>query len=343
MTVINEMAREQMQSKGLLTGGYKQLGKFCQKELANDELAMFNHILLKLSTSCYHNLFDYLADREDFGGSSGEYAKQILSDLCNSNNNSYYVLKLIASANYMSLQKAASEETHAFDVRSFIRTCSECDFFLLRVMQSFNIIHQDMVSETEYIDKKILINNVSVFSNQYTRASELILYASISLVEMVQKLNHNIVVSELEALKVDCPKLQEVINCVQRIEGKSINIDFKIGNISSSIRALKEDAEKRYAKLPQIAEEITIAIRGHRLAAPPNWKLSKRSLEDKLRKNLKDRKITPLKVNKRTEYWSLEEICTTLANISNNSPGQGVWLGELWDVGTPKKNLKIKQ
>ena len=243
----------------------------------------------------------------------------------------------------MSLQKAASEETHAFDVRSFIRTCSECDFFLLRVMQSFNIIHQDMVSETEYIDKKIRINNVSVFSNQYTRASELILYASISLVEMVQKLNHNIVVSELEALKVDCPKLQEVINCVQRIEGKSINIDFKIGNISSSIRALKEDAEKRYAKLPQIAEEITIAIRGHRLAAPPNWKLSKRSLEDKLRKNLKDRKITPLKVNERTEYWSLEEICTTLANISNNSPGQGVWLGELWDVGTPKKNLKIKQ
>ena len=50
MTVINECAQKQMQQKGLLTGGYKQLGKFCQKELANDELAMFNYILLKLST-----------------------------------------------------------------------------------------------------------------------------------------------------------------------------------------------------------------------------------------------------------------------------------------------------
>ena len=199
-----------------------------------------------------------------------------------------------------------------------------------------------MVSETEYVDKKNFINNISVFSNQYTKASELMFSASVFLIGMVQKLNYNTVVRELEALKVECPKLQEVIDCILRLEEKSINIDLKIGNISSNIRALKDDAEKRYAKLPKIAEEIIIAIRTA-IHPPVNWKLSKRSLEDKLRKNLKLRKIVPLKVNKRTEYWSLEEICTTLANISNNSPGQGVWLGELWNVGTPKKNLKIRE
>lgn len=341
MIVINEFAQKQIQQHGLLTGGYKQLGKFRQKELSHNELVMFNHILLKLDNNRYGSILDYLVDREDFDGQSGEYAKQILGDFCNSNNNSYYILKLIAAANYMNLHKVASEKKHASDVRSFIRTCLECDFLLLCATQSFNAIYQDMISEAEYVDKKIFISNISVFSNQYTKAVEHLFAASVSLMGMVQKLSYNRVVSELETLKIESPKLQSVIDYLLQGEEKLTSIDSKINNISYSIRVEKENAEDLYAKLPKIAEIVT--DRASTAGILPNWKLSKRSLEDKLRKILKSENIIPLKVNKRTEYWRLQDICEKLVAFNSNSLTRQEWLGELEPIGTPKKDLKIRQ
>ncbi len=336
MTVINEMAREQMQSKGLLTGGYKQLGKFCQKELANDELAMFNYILLKLSTSCYRNLFDYLAEGKDFSGQSGEYAKQLLSALCYPNSNSYHILKLITAANYTNLQKVASESNYTSDIRSFIHTCQECDFALLCAEYWFDAIYLDMIKAEKFVDKNIFISNISVFSNNYTKAIESQFAAIFSIIGMTKALSTDRTIKELEKYKDKIPELQNTIDILQQERKETLNdIRSEVKSISSSIRFQAEDAEDLYAKLPEIADNV---IKRRLL----NRKLSPRSLEDKLRKKLKDDKAHSIEVNGKTSYWRLQDICKILAAF-NNTLSLGGWLGELECIGTAKKNLKIRQ
>ncbi|MST99540.1 hypothetical protein FYJ85_21155 [Victivallaceae bacterium BBE-744-WT-12] len=337
MTVINEMAREQMQSKGLLTGGYKQLGKFCQKELANDELAMFNHILLKLSTSCYRNLFDYLAEGKDFSGQSGEYAKQLLSALCCPNSNSYHILKLITDANYTNLQKVASESNYTSDIRSFIHTCQECDFALLCAEYWFDAIYLDMIKAEKFVNKNIFISNISVFSNNYINAIESQFAAIFSIIGMTKALSTDRTIKELEKYKDKIPELQNTIDILQQEKKEIVNdIKSELKNMQSNFWIQEKDAEDLYAQLPKITDKILKKARQH-------WNLSGRSLEDKLRKKLKNNlNLTPLKVNKRTEYWRIQDISKALGSFKDSPLSEQEWERYLERWGKFKKDIVLK-
>lgn len=331
------MRKSKCNKKGLLTGEYKQPGKSRQKELASDELAMFNHILLRLSKSHYRNMFDYLAKGKDFAGQSGEYSKHLLSALCCPNSNSYYILKLITAANYINLQKVASESNYTSDIRSFIRTCQACDLALLCAKYWFDAIYRDMISQEESVGKNIFISNISVFSNHYTKAIEFLIAAIFLIIGMAKALSTDRTIKELEKYKDKIPELQNTIDSLQQ-EKKEIvnNIKYELKNMQSNFIIQEKDAEDFYAQLPRITDKILKKARQH-------WYLSERSLEDKIRKKLKnDLNLTPFKVSKRTEYWRIQDISKVLGSFKDSPLSEQEWERYLEKAGKFKKDIVLK-
>ena len=198
-----------------------------------------------------------------------------------------------------------------------------------------------MISQEESVGKNIFISNISVFSNHYTKAIEFLIAAIFLIIGMTKALSTDRTIKELEKYKDKIPELQNTIDILQQ-ERKEIFSDIKseLESISSSIKFQAEDAEDPYARLPEIAEAVTQKVLTAGIL--PNWNLKKRSFEDKLRKKLKDAKAHSIKVDKKTSYWRLQDICKLLADL-DNTLSQQEWIGELILLGTPKKKLKIRQ